>query len=249
MAHTVTLKHAFEFPEGRFLISNDGGAYFLPDMHKTAYLAWGERKELAGKVCHALPTRAEDFKKYELTYEFEDGELLAARLISPRGRSKGVCAAKDVFNGLASALQTGALELRGKIDPPHIYRGAQFADGRMLLLAYNMPGSPHYSLLIGTPGDYKTLPTKTYLQGGSSFVFIMEDGTEIDLPSGLTGPNPHDKPTFGNELLRYVDLRNKTLEEIGVKYESPAPHLDPFCPELNKQAAPQPQWKPKGPQA
>jgi hypothetical protein len=238
MANSITLKHAFEFPEGRFLISEQGGAYFMPDLHKAAYAAQGARKELAGKFSHELQTRSESFDKYRLTYEFEDGELLAARIISPFGRSKGTLVAKDVFNDLAAGLASGAIETRQKTEPPHIYRAAQFADGRMLLLAYNMPGIPHYSLLIGKPGDFKPLPIQTYAQGGSSFIFTGADGTSIDLPSGLTGPSPHHKPTYGNELLHYVDISGKSLEDLGIQYQSPAPHLDPFCPELRKPKAP-----------
>jgi hypothetical protein len=247
MTHTIALKHAFEFPEGRFLISNDGGAYFLPDMHKTAYLAWGERKELLGKIAHILPTRA-DFKKYELTYEFEDGALLAARLISPKGKSKGVCVAKDVFNDLAAALQTGALEVASKKEPARIVRAARLMDGRTLLMLENMPGEDFRTLRIGKPGAFEKLPTKTYIQGGAHFIFTLADGGRVDLPSGLTGPGANDFPTYNDDPMTYLDHRKLDLKQLGIDVEALAPHLDPFCPELDK-PAPQPQWKPKGPQA
>jgi hypothetical protein len=225
------LSHVLKFAEGTFLIV-DGAPYFLAPDNSAAYLAYGRREELLGKVRHQPETRAAAFKTYDLTYEFEDGELIAARLISPLGRSKGAAACPTLTAQFAAAVESGRLPLQKKVQPPGIVRAARLVDGRTLLMLENMPGEDFRSLMIGKPGAFEKLPVKNYVQGGAHFIFALEDGGRIDLPSGLTGPGPGDFPSYNDEPMTYLDSRRLDFAALGISVTRGKPHLDPFCPEL-----------------
>ncbi len=239
-APSANLTHVLEFPEGTFLLIGRA-PYFLPRGHDVAYLGYGEHTELLGKHGHKLPTRAAGFKKYDLTYEFEGSALLAARLISPLNRSKGVEASAETRQALAAALDSGALALRDRQDPPLIRRATQFIDGRMLLMMENMPGQDFRTLYVGKPGAFEQVPVKTYVQGGAHFIFTTVAGEKVDLPSGLMGPGPGDFPSWDDQPMGYINHERLDFAKLGFTIPQAQPHLDPFCPELNPAPARGPQ--------
>jgi hypothetical protein len=240
-ANAPKISHILEFAEGTFLIAG-GAPYFVAPGDEAAYLAYGSREELLGKHCHKLETRAAGFKTYALTYEFEGDELIAARLISPLGRSKGWEASPSLRARFAAAVESGALPLHGRQEPPRIVRAARTAGGRTLLMLENMPGEDFRSLMIGPeagkPGAFEKLPVKTYMQGGAHFIFQLADGGSVDLPSGLMGPGPGDFPSYNGEPMAYLDPGKLSFAALGIAAAPTRLHLDPFCPEL--QAPPRP---------
>ncbi len=244
-----SINNVLEFPEGKFLLLGQG-LYFLPHGHDKAYSCWGEQKELLGKIARTLETRAVDFKTYSVTYEFEDGQLLSARLISPRGRSVGVLADESLKKDLNDQLAAGLLTLVAKKNPPSIIRAARFADGRFLLLTENMdPASRDLGrmLLCGTHGNFQRIDNGSYIQGGNSFYFTATDGTRIGLPYGYGAPNHNEPPTYGDQELTYIKIKDPLdFTAFGISVPTQAPHLDPFCPELNPSRAPKAP-SPKGP--
>lgn len=235
-----------QFPEGNFLIAG-GTPYFLPEGSDKAYLGWGEKKELLGKFHHKLDTRAEDFKKYDLTYEVEDGALIAARLITPFNRSAGKLADEATVQKLNDDLENGRLELKGRTNPPHITRAAKFGDGRLLLLIDGLDKKERHTLLIGTPGNYEQVKLGSGVQGGNSFYYKTEDGVNLALPYGYGGPKHDEPPQYGDEYLAYIPVENaQDLAAFGINITPPAPHLDPFCKEMKQQkTAPAQSSKPR----
>ncbi|TVQ84158.1 MAG: hypothetical protein EA357_03605 [Micavibrio sp.] len=227
MSADKKIDFVLQFPEGNFLIAG-GTPYFHPEGSDKAYLGWGEKKELLGKFHHKIETRAEEFKKYDLTYEVEDGELIAARLITPFNRSAGKLADEATVAKLNDDLENGRLELKGRARPPHITRAAKFGDGRLLLLVDGLKTESRHTLLVGTPGNYEEIGLKNGIQGGSSFYYKTENDTDLALPYGNG-----ETPQYGNEYLAYIPVDNaQDLAAFGVDFTAPDPHLDPFCKEM-----------------
>ncbi len=238
MTANKKIDFVLQFPEGNFLIAG-GTPYFMPEGGDKAYLGWGEKKELLGKFHHKLETRSEDFKKYDLTYEIEDGDLIAARLITPFNRSAGKLADDAAVAKLNDDLENGHLELKGRARPPHITRAAKFGDGRLLLLIDGLEKESRHTLLIGTPGNYEQIGLGSGVQGGNSFYYKTEDGTDLALPYGYGGPKHDEAPQYGNEYLAYIPVENaQDLAAFGVDFTAPDPHLDPFCKEMDGRKPP-----------
>jgi hypothetical protein len=235
MPTNKVIDYVLKFPEGDFLIAG-GAPYFMPEGSDKAYLGWGEKKELLGKFHHKIETRSEDFKKYDLTYEVEDGELIAARLITPFNRSAGKLADAATVAKLNDDLENGRLELQGRANPPHITRAAKFGDGRLLLLIDGLDKKERHTLLIGTPGNYEQIGLGSGVQGGNSFYYKTADGKDLALPYGYGGPKHDEAPQYGDEYLAYIPVDNaQDLAAFGVNITPPAPHLDPFCKEVADQ--------------
>jgi hypothetical protein len=219
------------FPEGYFLMADDR-PYFLPNGSDHAYAQRGERKELMGKIHLRLPTRAPDFKNYDLTYEYENGKLLAARLISPRGRSAGRQLSADIVAMINNDIAAGLIVLEEVKSSPSINRAANFPDGEMLIVVNDYEGA-HEVLFKGRPGAFEKIEIQSGLVGGNSLYYTTKAGEKIALPMGLTGPKFDDTPTFGDVVLTYTTVKNRfDLAALGIPVKQQAPHLDPFCPEL-----------------
>jgi hypothetical protein len=226
-----TITQALYFNEGYFLLAGDR-PYFLPHGKDKAYACRGERKELLGKVHHRLETRAADLKNYDLTYEFEDGKLIAARLIAGRTRSVGRQLSVDVLQTINDDLATGQMTLQNILPEPTLIRAARFEDGEYLLVIDHYRDSEFRSVLKGKPGAYEVIELSGGVQGGNSLYFTAKSGEEIRLPYGFGGPN-NESPSYGGRFLQYLDPRgNHTLASLGVPVKANPPHLDPFCPEL-----------------
>jgi hypothetical protein len=232
------ITYALIFPEGLFLIAR-GAPYYMPGLqHDKAYGSYGERKELFGKVHHQMLSRAPEFKKYDLTYEIEDSHLISARLHSRFGRSAGRLVPDSTVKMLNDRLAAGQLTLENYRNPPYVTRAAEFADGRQLLVVEGLDNGRE--LFIGKPGAFEPVSIKTGIQGGNHLIYTTTDGVQIDLPGGF-GDMSREKPTVGNELLRYIKVADAyDLAGMGLVVPQKAPHLDPFCPEVRQPA-------PKGP--
>ncbi len=242
MSNQQSVKMVLEFPEGLFLIPNNGGIYFMPDADSDkAYLGYGEKKELHGKFAHKLPTRSDAFEKYDVTYEVEDGDLLAARLITPFSRSAGKFLDEASTKKIEAKLQDGSLTLVNRSDAPRIIRAAKAGDGTMAVLVESHEGptgSLERTLYGGTEGNLEPL-TNSYVQGGNSFYFSLDDGTRVELPYSLGGPRHDEPPKYGDKLMAYLNVEDsEDLAAFGIEKDAPDPHLDPFCPELGN--TPQP---------
>ena len=249
MSQSPALQRALYFPEGTFLMTANDSVYFLPHGHARAYLCYGEKKELFGKVSRTMKSTNPDVKSYSLTYEFEGDELIAARLVTAAGRSKGTVLPKNALASLQRLMDDGALTLQGIISPPHLCTAARLPDGRNLLHVRSLPGKSYDTLLLGTPGAYEELEIGTGIQGGNSFYFNLKDGTRVALPSDFSGNVPHGEAAmFGDQPLVYLP-RNRGADDFktyGVDITPAAPHLDPYSPELASARAPRGP-APKGP--
>ena len=242
MSSDQDIRIALEFPEGIFIFPDRGGIYFMPDVDSDkAYLGWGEKKDLHGKIAHNLPTRSDKFKNYDVTYEIEDGSLLAARLITPFSRSAGKLLDEEDVKTIGARLKDGSLTLVRISEAPKVIRAARAGDGTTVVLvqSYKGPeGSLERTLYGGTADDLKPL-SNCYSQGGNSFYFNLPDGTEVALPYGFGAPTPNEPPTFGGKLMAYLDIEDdKDPAAFGIKMDVPEPHLDPFCPELYRHPEP-----------
>lgn len=240
MNTSPALQRALYFAEGTFLMMNGGGLYFLPHGHGKAYSCYGEKKELFGKVGHTMKSTNPAVKNYSLTYEFEGDTLIAARLITATGRSKGTILPKAAMAMLERQLNDGTMTLVHTKNPPYVGSVSRLPDGRFLLHVMNLPGhDDHDVLLLGTPGAYQKLEIASGIQGGSSHYFTLKDGTRVELPRSLGGgTRPGEFPKFGNDIITYMPQENseKDFATYGVTFEKPAPHLDPFSPELHRPA-------------
>jgi len=234
MSTNKKIDYVLQFPEGNFLIAG-GAPYFMPEGSDKAYLGWGAKKELMGKVHHNIETTSDKFKKYDLTYEIEDGALIAARLITPFNRSAGKLADDATLQKLNDDLQNDRLELRGRPNPPHITRAAKFGDGRLLLLVEGLEENTRHTLLIGQPGNYEQIKLTNGVQGGNSFYYKTEDGIDLALPYGFGGPQEGETPQYGDEYLGYLPLKDPhDFDSFGIDIAAADPHLDPFSKELEK---------------
>lgn len=235
MTQTPALQHALYFKEGTFLMMANDGVYFLPHGHAKAYLCYGEKKELFGKVSRTMKSTNPDVKSYSLTYEFEGTELLAARLLTPAGRSKGTLLPRAFCATLERQLNDGSLTLQRPQNPPHMCTVSRLPDGQILLHVRELPGHDYETLWLGKPGDYRKLEIAQAVQGGSSFYFTLKDGTRVELPRGLMGgTRPGEYPKFSDDIITYLpqDNSGKDFETYGLAVAKPAPHLDPYSPEL-----------------
>jgi hypothetical protein len=247
MSQTPTLQRALYFAEGTFLMTANDSVYFLPHGHAKAYVCYGEKKELFGKVSRTMKSTDPAVKNYSLTYEFEGDELIAARLVTAAGRSKGTMLPKNALASLQRLLNDGSLALQGIVNPPHLCSASRLPDGRNLLHVRELPGKDYNTLLLGTPGAYETLEIATGVQGGNSFYFTLKDGTRVALPSDFSGNVPRgEQAMFGDQPLVYLPRgRMGDLAAYGVDVAASAPHLDPYSPELKAPAPRAP--APKGP--
>ena len=222
------IDYILEFPEGDFLIVNNA-PYFMPQDSDKAYMGWGARKELMGKIHHEIGTQSDQFEKFDLTYEVEDDSLIAARLITPFSRSAGKLGNDEKIAKLESAIEDGSLELMGQPKKPFICRAANFEDGRTILLMENIEEGKRHTLLVGTPNNYEKVEITNGVQGGCSFYYQTEDKQRVEFPYGFGGPQPGEPPMFGDEELTYIDVKDETdFEAFGVEVNGPEPHLDPF---------------------
>lgn len=248
MAETV--KNALRFPEGLFLLTQNEGLYFLPEGHETAYQCYGDRKEFHGKIARTMKSTNPAVKTYDVAYEFEDGALLSARLVTRNGRSKGTLVPDAERDELARRVQDGEITMRTANGGPHLCSASTLPDGRVLLHVRQLPGHDYETLLLGTPGSYTKLDIGTGIQGGNSFFFTLKDGTRVSLPRDFSGNVPHgEKASLGDQPLTYDRLTHSEQDFVKYGMESvlPGPHLDPFSPELAKTAPAPRAPAPKGP--
>ena len=238
------IKHALRFPEGSFLITAAHDVYFVHRADPaTAYrLRQDKSTELMGKRHVRALTRAADFKTFDLTYEFEDdGKLVAARLISPLGRSKGEAAPAAVIRDINSYIADGLMKLQNFQRPPQVIRAARMDDGRMIVVVEDFPVAGGYdrAVLMGLPGQLKPLAIKSAIQGGNSLFFNTEDGVRISLPYGFGHPPGRENPLYGDQPLAYVAIKDPDdLAVFGLEKPATAAHLDPFCPEARPAPGP-----------
>lgn len=229
-----------EFPEGDFLITSrkfhaGNGAYFMQPNSDTAYLGWGRQKELMGKVHRRMPTRSEKFDEYDVTYEIEDDELLAARLITPFSKSAGKLASDEKVQKLNDALQNGSLELKGKYNPPALACAATLSTGETLLVVSGLTDNNYETLFIGQPGNYQEYELGDYCRGGNrTWYTVKETGKKLvyDYLENR-GSYEGELPNYDGDLLNYLKIDDRNdLSKFGLEVDQPHPHLDPFCPEL-----------------
>lgn len=224
-----------EFPEGDFLIAGQG-IYFMQEGADKAYLGWGPQNELKGKIHRELPTRSEQFKKYDVTYEIEDGALIAARLITPFNKSAGKLAAPEKLQDLNLKLQNGTLELKGKYNPPSISCAATLPTGETLLVVQGLKEEAWQdSLFVGQPGNLQEFTLTNGVQGGNRSIWTVAetgDKLEYDYQGYSRG---REKPFYGDYIMTYIDIDNfEDLAQFDLDVDQPEPHLDPFCPELTQ---------------
>lgn len=249
MSATPTLQRALYFAEGTFLMMKQGGVYFLPHGHRKAYSCRGEEKDLFGKTSHTMTSTNKEVGKFTLTYEFEGDTLIAARLITQAGRSKGTALPKASLAMLDRQLQDGSMTLVRPVPAPALCSVSRLPDGQFLLHVQYLPGHQDMdALLLGTPGAYRTLEIAGGIQGGNSHYFTLTDGTRVELPRAFGGgTRPGEFPKFGADIITYLPQEGgeKDFVTYGLAIEKPAPHLDPFSPELKRPAPRGP--APKGP--
>lgn len=227
------IETVLEFPEGDFLIY-DESLYFMQAGSDKAYLGWGPENELKGKIHRELATRSEQFKKYDVTYEIEDGALIAARLITPFNKSAGKLASPEKVQDLNQKLQSGALELKGKYNPPSISCAATLPTGETLLVVQGLKEEAwDASLFVGQPGNLQELTLTNGLQGGNRSIWtVAENGNKLEYDYRGNGWG-REKPFYGDQIMTYIDVSDyEDLAEFGLNIDLPEPHLDPFCPEL-----------------
>jgi hypothetical protein len=242
MSNDNKINVAIEFPEGVFIVPKKGGIYFMPDVDSDkAYLGWGQKQELHGKFAHSLPTRSDQFENYDVTYEVEDGSLIAARLITPFSRSAGKLLEADKVKKIEAKLDSGDITLTNRTKAPSIIRAAKTGDGLTVVLVESYSGpkaSLNRTLYVGQTGALKPV-SDNYVQGGNSFYFNLDDGTHVELPYGYGGPNPNEPPKYGDKLMAYLDIQDSNdLKAFGIHMDAPEAHLDPFCPELKNSPKP-----------
>lgn len=246
---TPQIDRALYFAEGTFLLVQGHGLYFLPHGHDKAYACRGEQKDLFGKTSHTMKSTDPAVQSYTLTYEIEDNQLIAARLITKAGRSKGTLLPTVAREALMQQMAQGRLQLQNIQQPAYIGCAARLPDGRTLLHIHNFPAKEHSSLWLGAPGTYDRLEIATGVQGGNSFYYKLKDGTNVDLPMDFGGGMPRgEQAKFGNDILAYLPTRHgrADFDAYGFAIQDPPPHLDPFSPELRARSTPRPP-APKGP--
>lgn len=232
MTNIPQVSNILVFPEGSFLVSGQS-VYFYPGGDK-AYLGMGQQKELVGKYHHDLKTESADFDTYGLSYEIEDEELIAARLITPFNRSAGILADAIIVEKVNAALQDGSITLERKQNKSSIIRAARLADGRLIALldSYDS-GDLDRVVYMGQPGKLEKVEIASGVQGGNSFYFNTKDGVRIALPYDFGGPKRDEPPQYGDEIITYIDVHDAyDLDQFGITAKEPAPHLDPFFPNL-----------------
>jgi hypothetical protein len=240
--HKSQITMALLFEEGTFIQCDYGSLYFIPpNGSDKAYQCWGNRNELMGKHHYNFDTQSTDTekfgpdtprnmqKKYDLTYEIEDGELISARLITKTTKSKGQLADETLIAVLNDDLENSRLTLKNKENPPSISRAAKFSDGTLLILASGLEEENRHTLLKGTPGNFEKIEITNGVQGGASFYYKTLDGKKVEFPSGLMGPGRDDRPVFDDRVLEYItDFDHHDFAAFGIKVDEPEPHLDPF---------------------
>ena len=224
-----------EFPEGDFLIT-DGSIYFMQPESDKAYLGWGSENKLLGKIHRQLETRSEKFEKYDVTYEIEDGALIAARLITPFNKSAGKLAESAKLQDLNQKLQNGSLELKGKYNPPSINCAATLPNGDTLLVISGLKDEQYQdSLFIGQPENLQEFTLTKGLQGGNrSYWTVAETGKKLEYNYRGSAFGGREPPFYGDDVMTYIQLDDyEDLGQFGLEVDGVEPHLDPFCPELS----------------
>jgi hypothetical protein len=244
MNQNKAVRLGLQFPEGIFLVTAADSIYFMPTIESDkAYMGWGQKNELHGKIARSFDTRAQDFKKYDVTYEVEDGDLIAARLMSPFSRSAGVLLSDVEMLNIQMRISMGFLSLLKPSNPPRILRAAIAGDDTMAVLVeydFGPDARLERTLYGGKKGALEPL-TNNYVQGGNSFYFNLDDGTKVALPYGMGAPKGDEPPKYGDTLMAYLEIKDpEDLAAFGIDLglDKIEPHLDPFCPELAKPPQP-----------
>jgi len=207
------------FREGYILLCNHA-LYFKPISGPTAYqLKADRRQELLGK--HHLSFTSASGIKYDMTYEYDGDEFIAARLIYGDYSSRGSDVSADSVAGMNVHLGNGTLQMRKKQDPPYVERAASFLDGRSLLLVRNMIGKPSEALFLGDKdGQYTRIDIKSGVQGGSMLMYKTVDDKEVIFEYGRHA-------IYDGEMLK-EDSQIGTPVAYGLNIDMPAEHHDPF---------------------
>ena len=207
------------FREGYILVCGQG-LYFKPISGPTAYQLRADRKqELLGKHHYAF-TSASGIK-YDLTFEYDQDEFIAARLIYGDYRSKGTDVSAESVAKMNIHLENATLEMRKKQDPPYVQCAASFPDGRSLLLVRNMIGNPSESLFISDhDGNYNQIKIKSGVQGGSMLIYKTENDKEVVFEHGRHA-------IYDGQMLS-ADKQIGTPAAYGLNIEMPSEHHDPF---------------------
>jgi hypothetical protein len=172
---------------------------------------------------------------YHLTYEVDDDTklLLSAKLISEFGRVSGSMEDEAALAALNAKLASGAIDLITEEEPPYIMRAAELSDGRQVVLVEENDGKYRQPLYMVENGIATKLEIEDGIQGGNSFYFNLKDGTRVELPYGMGGPKPGEKPTFGDLVMQYIELKDderNDLARFGIKGRAVNPYYDPFHP-------------------
>jgi len=224
------IKFALNFPQGLILMTNAGGAYFMPHTGADAFQVYGEHKELFGK--HAI-TIAQNYQTrdpgFSIVYEFGDnGALTDGRLVRQNETFRGTQVDAETVKKLNDAINQDKIKLYSTRDtqPPQVYNVARFADGRLLIQLHD------WQLYIGKPGSFEKVDaTGTIQGGGSKYYKHNKTGGTIALPYGLGGPNG-EIPTFDGEEMNWIKIDSHDPAKFGLVLPQGVKHLDPFSPEV-----------------
>lgn len=223
------IKFALNFPQGLILMTNTGGAYFMPHTGTDAFSVYGERKELFGKNAITVSeNRDTGAGGYSIVYEFGNNNALAdARLVKKGETFRGTLVDDKIITALNDAVAQDKIKLYTHQDtqPPKVYNVARFADGRLLVQMHD------WQLYIGTPGNFTKVDAEGTVQGGGSRYYKLKNGGEIALPYGYGGPNG-EIPTFDGEEMNWIKIQSDDPARIGLVFPEGIKHLDPFSPQL-----------------
>lgn len=170
---------------------------------------------------HHYPLTSESGIKYDLTFEYDDGEFIAARLIHGTYKSKGTNVIPENVAKMNVHLNNGTFELVEKISEPKVTQAARFSDGRLLLLVNGLLDRKGDVLFIQQDDkSFKKVKLKNGIGSSRTVQYMTEDNVKIVFERG-------QQVTYGDRLLA-VEKDVAPLNAYGIKVEKPPKHHDPF---------------------
>lgn len=236
------IKFAIEFPQGHVLFMKDtnaysnstgiGGIYFRAHDSAHAFLVYGERKELFGKNAVTVGAdRDTGATGYSVVHEFNAaGQLVDARLVSKEETLTGKLVDDAALAAMNAELAADKIRFLSQRDTElaRVFNVASFPDGRLLVQLFN-----RNELYLGTPGNYEKLDAQLQAQGGNSMYYKLASGESIELPYSFGGPGRNDVPKFGDQELKYLDVKSGDKpEKYGLTIKPGVTPLTPFSPGL-----------------
>lgn len=234
------IQFGLEFPEGKFLISQNR-PYFWVEGEDTAYaLPYGaDSKQLEDKHLFTVKPTREGQKGYSISHELEDGALIAARLKTEFGRSAGKLMDAAKIAELNERLEQGTLAFYHKPNQSRICHAGQLMDGRyMLLLDDYSNNNLDRTLFVGERGNLQPVETTNGIQGGNSFYFTdAKTGERIEFEAKGYASGRNIQVAYGDVRGVGLDVEDAyDLTAWGINLPEAKPYYDIYSHPKSKLA-------------